>query len=93
MEAMNTIELTESERDALMALTKTRQTYPEGDYFEHDRTSVRMLGAREDVNLSIARDTIRSLGHRKLVRFTHERDGFGRGRWTFELTPRAADYV
>lgn len=90
---MNTIELSEPERDALVALTKTRDTYPEGEFFEHDRSSVRMPGAREDVSLRISRDTLRSLGHRKLVLFTHMRDGFGHGRWTFELSPRAADYL
>lgn len=93
MKAMKMIELSEPERDALVVLTKTRGKYPEGEFFEHDRTSVRMPGARDDVSLSISRDTLRSLGHRKLVTFADMRDGFGRGRWTFELSPRAADYV
>lgn len=90
---MKTIELSEPERDALVALTETRDKYPEGEFFEHDRTSVRMPGAREDVNLRISRGTLRNLGHRKLVVFTHMRDGFGHGRWTFDVSPRAADYV
>ncbi|MET0601668.1 MAG: hypothetical protein ABW167_06730 [Baekduia sp.] len=90
---MDTIELPENEHNALLRLVTARREHPEGDYFEHDRTSVRMPGARHNVNLSIPRETLRRLGHRKLIDFTHTRDGFGRGRWTFELSPRAADFV
>jgi hypothetical protein len=89
---MDTIELSEPERTALLILKKARSAHPEGDYFEHDQTSVRMPGAAHAVNLPIERTTLRQLGHRHLVRFTHKRDGFGHGRWTFELTPRADDF-
>jgi hypothetical protein len=81
---MDTIDLPEDERTALVALTDARSSYPEGDFFEHDGTSVRMPGAREDVKLRISRETLRSLNHKKLVAFTDNRDGFGRGRWTFD---------
>ena len=90
---MDAIELPDHEHDALVSLVAARRKHPEGDYFEHDRTSVRMPGARHDVNLSIPRETLRRLGHLKLIDFTDARDGFGRGRWTFELSPRAADFV
>lgn len=90
---MEIIELSQPEQDALVALTSSLDKYPEGEFFEHDRGSVWMPGARDDVSLSISRDTLRRLGDRELVVFTHIRDGFGHGRWTFELTPHAADFV
>jgi hypothetical protein len=90
---MNTISLQEYERDALLALKDAAAQYPEGDVFEHDRQAVVLRGARHDVSLRIDRETLRRLGHLGLVEFTHERDGIGRGRWTFVLTPRASDFV
>jgi hypothetical protein len=90
---METIELPEAERQALNALVEARSTYPEADHFEHDGTSVRMPGARQDVNLWISRETLRSLNHKRLIWFMDERDVFGHGRWTFDVRARAADYV
>jgi hypothetical protein len=58
----------------------------------HDGTSVRMPDAARDVNLRIARETLRSLGVRKLVKFDKERGGRGRG-WVFDLTPLAAYFM
>lgn len=86
---MKSIDLTPPEQEALTALQRERRSHPEGDYFEHDGGSVRMPGAAKDVNLAIKRETLRSLGHRKLVTFEPGRE---RGAWIFDLTARAADY-
>lgn len=90
---METIDLREHELDALRALKDAAARYPEADVFEHDRQTVVLRGARQDVSLAIARETLRRLGYLGLVEFTHERDGFGHGRWTFVLTPQADDFV
>lgn len=90
---MDTIELSDPQQDALTRLTRAAADYPEADGFEHNDSAVVMPGARHDVQLPIDRETLRSLGQRKLVRFTRERDAFGHGRWTFVLTPQSADYV
>jgi hypothetical protein len=90
---MDEIKLTDDQRDALVALRDAAKEYPEADGFEHDRNAVVMPGARHDVQLRIERETLRRLGHLGAVDFTRERDGFGRGRWTFVLTARAADFV
>lgn len=89
---IETIELPEPEREALEELKASREAHPEGDFFEHDRESVRMPGAARDVNLRIGRETLRRLGHLGVIKFTGARDGFGHGRWTFDLTARAFDY-
>jgi hypothetical protein len=34
-------------------------------------------------DLRVGRETLRRLGHLGLIRFTKERDAFGRARWTF----------
>lgn len=90
---METITLQVPERDALQALKEAVAQNPEADVFEHDRRAVVMRGARHDVQLRIERATLRRLGHVGLVEFTHERDAFGHGRWTFVLTPHADDFV
>ena len=90
---MDALELPDDEREALKALVDARRNYPEADHFEHDRTSVRMPGAREDVDLRIERDVLRRLGHKNLVRFEDATDSFGHGRWVFDVTATASDFT
>jgi hypothetical protein len=90
---MDTIELDADQRDAISKLVEARRAYPEADCFEHDGTTVRMPGARDDVSLSIGRETLRGLGHYELVKFDRTRDAAGRGRWRFDTTARATEFV
>lgn len=89
---MDEISLTAIQHDALVKLLGAAGDYPEADGFEHDGQSVVMPGAREAVALAVTRETLRSLGHLDIVKFTRETSA-GRGRWTFVLTARAADFA
>lgn len=81
------------DRRAASAASLAGAEYPEADGFEHDDGAVVMPGARRDVQLSIGRETLRSLGHLGAVEFTNERDGFGHGRWTLVLAAGAGEFV
>lgn len=53
---MEEIEVTEDQREALVALLDAAREYPEADGFEHDRSAVVMPGARHDVRLNLDRE-------------------------------------
>lgn len=81
---MTTPNLSESERETLVALTNASSTDP-NCRFEHVRGAVQMRGRGVHADLRVDRETLRRLGRLRLIRFTSERDGFGRALWTFEV--------
>jgi hypothetical protein len=86
---IDSIELPDSERDALRALHAATVAHPLATWFEHDNAAVHQLGAVENVRIAAGRTTLRRLNHRRLLKF----DRTKAPRWVFRLSPIAIEFT
>jgi hypothetical protein len=87
--AIDVLELSDDEREVLRALQLATDADPLAPWFEHDAIGVHQLGAREPAVIPAGRMTIRSLNHRRLLRFDRSKAP----RWIFRTAPEASEFT